>query len=449
MIEQKTLYTPLHTPSTGSYSVNDATWELMAGRLWPLVEDALRIRDHEYRSQGSFTVNFLGKIVVSTDSEQDKVILDELRYGETVRGGYGWDTFARICFGYENLIMAEGDKHTRLSQVLGTLFNKTTVRDHYFDELKAVTEKTVSSWAQEKQGIYLLDEALKHSCKTVTTTFLGKEAAESEEIIEAVKNLMGVFFDNAQLKLRALASQVFRKICCCGCVDPEGYYHSHGVLENAIEEARLNAPKGSFAARLRDFSDQEIIDNIKMLYFAGTETTGSAITTLLANLDEKEQELLRKELNDARIYSLDDLSFDKLHSLERLKSALYEALRLVPPIPMQVREVKTDKGQYAYFIDHYHRLRRKNLVGEDPDMFNPDRVLINAELKKEIEKTFGAGKTPCLGKQFALTETLLMAVAMLLQGSFKVIEGNTKEIIKEAGAHLSPNLKIQFHLKND
>lgn len=451
MIEPPSLYTPLKTPTLSSQGVISSTWQLMQGRLWPLIEKALCLGQDQYRAMGSFRVALLGKIVkivISTNDKQDDVILQHARYGEKIEGGYGWDTFARICFGWENLIMTKGQKHAKLSRALAPLFNIKSVRDCYYKDLKAVTQTTVTSWSKEKQGIHLLDVALEHSCRSVTTCFLGKEAAESKAIVEAVRNLMGVFWDNAQIKPYALICQVWRKIFgrCCG--DPDGYWHSHDVLEDAIEKARNSAPKESFIGRLgeQEFTHQELIDNMKMLYFAGTETTGSLITTLLGYLaiNKDEQKKLLEELHNANVNALEDLDYEKLHKLSRLRAVLYESLRLVPPLPVQVRMVQTDRGSYSYFIDHYHRLRDRNHVGQNPNQFNPERFLDNGTLICDVEKTFGGGRTLCLGKHFAITETLLLIASIILQGSFELIEGDPTEVIREAGAHLSPNLKIRF-----
>ncbi|MBA3602375.1 MAG: cytochrome P450 [Parachlamydiaceae bacterium] len=109
----------------------------------------------------------------------------------------------------------------------------------------------------------------------------------------------------------------------------------------------------------------------------------------------------------------------------------------------------TDFGSYSYFIDHYHRLRDCNLVGKYPNEFNPERFLHNGDLIHDVKKTFGGGLTPCLGKHFAITETLLLIASNILQGTFELIEGDPIEVIREAGAHLSSSLKIRIHLKDD
>lgn len=94
-------------------------------------------------------------------------------------------------------------------------------------------------------------------------------------------------------------------------------------------------------------------------------------------------------------------------------------------------------------------MRDSNQVGDFPNDFLPDRFLNNKELFHKVDKTFGAGRTMCLGKHFAITESLMFVASVILQGPFDLIEGNPKEIIREAGANLSPDLKIRIHLKQD
>lgn len=202
-----------------------------------------------------------------------------------------------------------------------------------------------------------------------------------------------------------------------------------------------------------EFDDQDLIDNMKMFYFAGTETTGSLIATIVGYLavHPEEREMLKDELYQAGIYEIDDLTHDKPHGLERLNAVMYEALRLVPPIPIQVRNVEDFKSKErgSYFVDHYHRLRNRDLAGESPDQFDPERFIRNPDLIPQAEKTFGRGRTPCIGKLFAKTETLLLVASMTLESKFEWIEGKggPAEVIREASAHISPELKIRVHLK--
>lgn len=449
------LLPPLLLKPAKSLSLHTSTLEIMRGRLWPLIGKVLSEGNNQYKPLGAFQVFKLGKIVISTDSTQDEAVLKYPRYCENVKGGHGWDTFACICFGWENLIMAKGEKHQKLLKALSPLFKKQVVRERYFENLKTVTEMTVLEWEKKKEGIDLLNGAMQHSCRSVSSCFLGKEAGNSKEIVEAVQNLMHIFWDLSQFKPKAVIHQMSRQIFKRPAGDLIGYWHSHDILEKAIEQARTLVRAShaenevdNFMSRLLDhrLTAQEIIDNMKMLYFAGTETTGSLMTTALGCLaaNEKEQDNLMVEFREANVKSIEDLNDEKLRTLKRLEAIIYESLRLVPPIPAQVRKIKTDFGSYAYFIDHFHRLRDRTLVGDNPEKFEPERILENPLLKKEIDKTFGSGLTPCLGKYFALTETSLLIAAVILQGHIEIVEGDPSSIIIEAGAHLPLNVKIRF-----
>ena len=54
--------------TTSSYGLLGATWELMQGRLWPLINEILWTGDDTYRPQATFSVIPLGEIVVTTDT---------------------------------------------------------------------------------------------------------------------------------------------------------------------------------------------------------------------------------------------------------------------------------------------------------------------------------------------------------------------------------------------
>jgi len=156
-------------------------------------------------------------------------------------------------------------------------------------------------------------------------------------------------------------------------------------LETAIHRAEEQGSELISEMRENEFTDQEIIDNIKMFYFAGTETTGSVITTILAHLAKRSDlvEMLRIELREQGMSRSADLNYEKLRKLPGLRAVMYEAGRLVPPLGLQVRTVtkthdiageRLPKGANI-FVDLYHRGRDTNRYS-DANGFHPERSFL-------------------------------------------------------------------------
>jgi cytochrome P450 len=174
------------------------------------------------------------------------------------------------------------------------------------------------------------------------------------------------------------------------------------------------------AATDQGFDEQELLDQVAMLFLAGHETSASAMAWSLHLLSHSPdiQQRMREELANAT--SGKALQADQLRELNLTWSVFREAMRLFPPVGFIARSVtqademrgkrikKGDTVIIAPWLIHRHRE-----LWDEPDIFKPDRFM-NGETgqsqnaSRDSYLPFGAGPRVCIGANFAMQEAVLI-----------------------------------------
>ena len=179
------------------------------------------------------------------------------------------------------------------------------------------------------------------------------------------------------------------------------------------------------------------VDNAATFYLAGHETTANALSWTLFLLSEQPalQESCAAEA--AAALAGGEADPDLPERLPLLRRVLEEALRLYPPAPRFDRQaVAPDR-----IGDHEVRpgdivsiwpwlLHRHRSLWDDPDAFDPDRVLPEARAARHRFQylPFGGGPRLCVGMRFALTEALAVLAHWLSDWRFAPLPGRTVEV---------------------
>ena len=160
---------------------------------------------------------------------------------------------------------------------------------------------------------------------------------------------------------------------------------------------------------------QQLIDEIKILFIAGHETTANALTFtmhLLGNHPEIQQKIFDELIE---IESQTDDIIEQLQKMTYTNAVINESMRLYPPAWITDRENIEDDTLLGYHIKDktligvsFYELHRNQKYWDNPEEFNPERFL--GEQKKESYKyfyPFGAGPRMCIGLGFAMYEMSL------------------------------------------
>jgi cytochrome P450 len=215
---------------------------------------------------------------------------------------------------------------------------------------------------------------------------------------------------------------------------------SDAIIREIVEERKKSEDKHNdlldmlLETRYEDsgegMSIQQLIDEIKILFIAGHETTANALTFmlhLLANHPDIQQKVLDEILG---IESQTGDVVDQLQKMTYINAVINESMRLYPPAWITDRENIEDDELLGFKIRgktligvSFYELHRNPKYWNNPEEFNPERFL--GEQKKESYKyfyPFGAGPRMCIGLGFAMYE-MSLALSYIIK-NYKVTAQN-------------------------
>jgi cytochrome P450 len=177
--------------------------------------------------------------------------------------------------------------------------------------------------------------------------------------------------------------------------------------------------------------EEQLIDEILILFTAGHETTSNALTftaELLAR-DPNSQEKIADEVEKAT-QNTNGL-FEFIQACPFTKNVIEEAMRLYPPAYFIDRVNIEDDAYNGMFIPKnsnllfsMYEIHRHPDLWEAPERFMPERFAEgNAQKHSSHYFPFGAGPRMCIGNNFAMYEMILTVAELVSR--YKIVPDYT------------------------
>ncbi|KFZ20445.1 hypothetical protein V501_00147 [Pseudogymnoascus sp. VKM F-4519 (FW-2642)] len=210
----------------------------------------------------------------------------------------------------------------------------------------------------------------------------------------------------------------------------------------------------------KDTRDPKLLrDQLLNILLAGRDTTASLLSSVFYELagNPKVWARLRNEIVERFGTAKEpkaEISFTALKDIPYLRYVLDEALRMYPPVPLNVRTALKDttlpvgggaNGLSPIFITKgtsviysvWAMHRRPDIWGQDASKFRPERWE-GSNLRGWQYLPFNGGPRICLGQQYALTEAGFVVVKLLQ--SFEAIES---AIVRTGDPLINTNLTMR------
>jgi cytochrome P450 len=240
-----------------------------------------------------------------------------------------------------------------------------------------------------------------------------------------------------------------------------------------LESGKFNGSRDLLSCMLRKdpdspyepLTDEELVQNINLFFFAGHDTTASTLSYALYNLARNRdvQDKLRSDIYQKMGLNSDHKKLalptsEQVKNMECLHLVIKETMRSQPPILHLGRTLGKD---YSIAEDNLVIPKGTNIalsiydilhdpkIYPNPEKFDPERFL-NAKYDVDTYMPFGGGARMCIGVNFSLMEQKVFFALLLQKFDLRIAKDNPDyEELRVSGFGLTrpTDLKISFEAR--
>jgi cytochrome P450 len=343
------------------------------------------------------------------------------------------------------VLIAEGADWRWQRRALAPLFRPADIQT-YVPAMLAAADAQTARWRSSGSGqVRHIDEDMMRVTfdVIVATMLVGGKSAEAETILKSGGDYLSrVSWELAFALLRLPAwlphpatGQMRRAALAMRTAVSaiiERRRHATGGSEGLAQDQPQDLLGRLLAARHPDtnepMSDALVVSNLLTLLEAGHETTAKALTWTLYLLARAPDWQERVHAEIAGVAGDSPLTAQHLARLPVTLRVIKEAMRLYPPAPVMARltsEPMEIGGKHlpadTQLVIPIFAIHRHRKLWTDPDRFDPDRFLPEAEAGRPRTQymPFGGGARVCIGAQFAVLEATALLASFVRAARFE------------------------------
>ncbi|KAJ6728257.1 CYTOCHROME P450 FAMILY MEMBER [Salix koriyanagi] len=282
------------------------------------------------------------------------------------------------------------------------------------------------------------------SCDAISRTSFGSNYKEGKRIFDLIKEQTNLTFHvmlraiiipgyrflpiQSNRRLKAIDKEI--KASLKALINKREEAMSAGEdtkndLLDLLLESNLSEIKAHGNTKSVGMSSEDVVEECKIFYFAGQETTSVLLTWTMILLAQYPDWQARAREEVVQVFGTKKPDFDGLNHLKVVTMILYEVLRLYPPVTLLNRDVHEEiklgnlllPAGVQVSVPTILLHQDPELWGDDASKFKPERFAegVSKATKSQVSfLPFGWGPRICIGQNFALIEAK-MALAMVLR----------------------------------
>ena len=312
------------------------------------------------------------------------------------------------------LLLMDFDEHMYHRRIMQEAFTRTRLSG-YIEHMDAVaTEVVARDWPADDRRFLFMPAVKELTLDIASVVFMGHEPGSDRELVTKINEAFTTATRSGGAIIRTP-------------VPPFKWWRglqARKVLEDYFA-ARVTARRRANGTDMlsvlchtadedgNSFTDTDIVNHMIFLMMAAHDTSTSTLTTMAYHLAANPQWQDRCRQEGDRIGDA-PLDIEALEKLETFDLVINECLRMVTPLPFNVRQAVRDTEIQGHYIPAgtninlwpgmNHRLPE---LWDDPERFDPDRFAAPRSEHKRHRYAFapfGGGAHKCIGMVFGQLE---------------------------------------------